>query len=374
MVKLDEVCEILDSKRIPITASERNKGIYPYYGANGIQDYVNDYIFDDELVLLAEDGGNFGSKEKPIAFRVSGKSWVNNHAHVLKPKENIDVDYLCYSLMYFDVTKLINGSTRQKLTQSAMREIKIPFVEMKEQQHIVKVLDTISEIIEKRKQQIAKLDELEKSLFIEMFGNPVTNPMGWEIMQLSTLGNKDDVVKCGPFGTQLSKNEYCESGIPIYGIPQVSSSFKKPPFAYITEEKGKELSAYSLKDGDIVMSRKGTIGKCALYQKNYQSGIIHSDLLRIRVDETRVNPIFLTHQLHSSQNVKSQVDTISNGAIMKGINVTKLSNIHVMVPPIVLQREYASKVEHIFSINNLYNQSQIKMQEEYNALMQQYFG
>ena len=117
MAKLEEVCEILDSKRIPITASDRTKGPYPYYGANGIQDYVSDYIFDDELVLLAEDGGNFGSKEKPIAYRVSGKCWVNNHAHVLKPKQGLNVDYLCYSLMFYDVSGLVNGATRQKLTQ-----------------------------------------------------------------------------------------------------------------------------------------------------------------------------------------------------------------------------------------------------------------
>ena len=93
MAKLGEVCEVLDSKRVPITAANRVSGQYP--------DYVADYIFDDELVLLAEDGGNFGSKEKPIAYRVSGKCWVNNHAHVLKPKAVIDVDYLCYSLMFF---------------------------------------------------------------------------------------------------------------------------------------------------------------------------------------------------------------------------------------------------------------------------------
>ena len=92
--KLEDVCEILDSRRVPITAKDRKAGDYPYYGANGLQDYVADYIFDDELVLLAEDGGNFGSKERPIAYRVSGKCWVNNHAHVLKAKPNMHVDYL----------------------------------------------------------------------------------------------------------------------------------------------------------------------------------------------------------------------------------------------------------------------------------------
>ena len=126
MVKLEDVCYILDNKRIPVTAENRIKGTYPYYGANGVQDYVSNFIFDDELVLLAEDGGNFGSKDKPIAYRISGKCWVNNHAHVLKPKSNIDVNYLCYSLMFYDVSGIINGATRQKLNQDAMRKMQIP--------------------------------------------------------------------------------------------------------------------------------------------------------------------------------------------------------------------------------------------------------
>ena len=122
MILIEDCCEILDSKRIPITAKNRIPGPYPYYGANGIQDYVDNYIFDDELVLLAEDGGNFGSTEKPIAYRVSGKCWVNNHAHVLKPRKGIDVDYLCYSLMFYDTNGLVNGATRQKLTQSTLKK------------------------------------------------------------------------------------------------------------------------------------------------------------------------------------------------------------------------------------------------------------
>lgn len=161
-VRLVDVCEILDSQRIPITASERQSGIYPYYGANGIQDYIANYIFDDELVLLAEDGGNFGSKDKPIAYRVSGKCWVNNHAHVLKPKENMNVDYLCYSLMFYDTTGLVNGATRQKLTQTAMKQMEIPNVSLTEQNQIVVKLNLIFDLINKRKQQLEKIDEFMK--------------------------------------------------------------------------------------------------------------------------------------------------------------------------------------------------------------------
>ena len=116
---VEECCEILDSQRVPIKGSERSAGEYPYYGANGIQDYVDDYIFDDELVLLAEDGGNFGSKIRPIAYRVSGKCWVNNHAHVLKPKSMIDVDYLCYYIrQHQDNVAIAKLKTNQPLTET----------------------------------------------------------------------------------------------------------------------------------------------------------------------------------------------------------------------------------------------------------------
>ena len=176
MMFVEDCCEILDSMRIPITAADRKEGEYPYYGANGIQDYVAGYIFDDELVLLAEDGGNFGSKEKPIAYRVSGKCWVNNHAHVLKPKAGLNVDYLCYSLMFYKVDGMVNGATRQKLTQSAMRKMQIPSRCMEEQKHIVDELNRIIKIKEQRQQELQLLDELIKARFVEMFGEPRINP------------------------------------------------------------------------------------------------------------------------------------------------------------------------------------------------------
>ena len=177
--KLEEVCEILDSRRVPITARDRKAGIYPYYGANGLQDYVAEYIFDDELVLLAEDGGNFGSKERPIAYRVSGKCWVNNHAHVLKAKPLVNVDYLCYALMFYDTEGLVNGATRQKLTQAAMRQMVIPYRDMTEQLQIVDEISQVIRLIEKRKEELELLDQLVKSRFIELFGDPMTNPKGF---------------------------------------------------------------------------------------------------------------------------------------------------------------------------------------------------
>ena len=195
MARLGDICEILDSMRVPITASDRKPGPYPYYGANGVQDYVADYIFDDELVLLAEDGGNFGSKDKPIAYRVSGKCWVNNHAHVLKPKEGLDVDYLCYSLMFYDVTGLVNGATRQKLTQADMRKMEISLPSLDEQRKIAAVLDKVSDLIAKRRQQLDKLDLLIKSRFVEMFGTFPANEHNWSV------GKIRDVIQEARYGS-----------------------------------------------------------------------------------------------------------------------------------------------------------------------------
>ena len=122
---IGESCIIRDSERIPITSTDREPGPYPYYGANGIQDYVKDYIFDGEFVLMAEDGGYFDDISRPNCYYVSGKCWVNNHAHILQPRESLNIHYLDWSIKYRDLTALVNGTTRAKLTQSAMRTIPI---------------------------------------------------------------------------------------------------------------------------------------------------------------------------------------------------------------------------------------------------------
>ena len=145
-ILLEDCCEILDSMRVPITSSERVEGTYPYYGANGIQDHVAEYIFDDELVLLAEDGGNFGSKERPIAYRVSGKCWVNNHAHVLKSKTNNK--FLMYYLNWFNYFNYVSGTTRLKLTQAMLRKIPFPNMPLEIKEQIVKKIEKAYKVLE----------------------------------------------------------------------------------------------------------------------------------------------------------------------------------------------------------------------------------
>lgn len=213
---VEDCCQILDSMRVPITASDREEGEYLYYGANGIQDYVADYIFDDELVLLAEDGGNFGSKERPIAYRVSGKCWVNNHAHVLKPKDGLDVDYLCYSLMFYKVEGMVNGATRQKLTQAAMRKMQIPSRSMDEQKYIVDKLNCIIRIKEQRQQELQLLDDLIKARFVEMFGTLNSPRQKFAKATLKELCNKITDGKHGGCKTEEGTERYYVGAREIY--------------------------------------------------------------------------------------------------------------------------------------------------------------
>ena len=125
-VKLGDVCEILDNLRKPITKSDRIKGIYPYYGATGVIDYVADYIFDEKLVLIGEDGAKWASGER-TAFIAEGKYWVNNHAHVVRPhKDTLLHEWLAYYLTYLDLTRFITGDMPPKLNQSNLKIISIP--------------------------------------------------------------------------------------------------------------------------------------------------------------------------------------------------------------------------------------------------------
>ena len=113
---LEEVVDILDGQRKPIKQGDRISGNIPYYGATGVIDFVNDYIFDDDLVLVGEDGENIKSRVLPMAFKISGKSWVNNHAHVLKP-HSINLDFLMHYLNIIDYNPYITGTAQPKLNQ-----------------------------------------------------------------------------------------------------------------------------------------------------------------------------------------------------------------------------------------------------------------
>ncbi|OKZ87922.1 restriction endonuclease subunit S [Clostridium sp. 29_15] len=170
--KLECVFEILDSMRKPIKASDREKieGNIPYYGASGVIDWINDYIFDEELILLGEDGENLNSRNSDLAFKISGKTWVNNHAHVFRVinKKECNIDFMVYYLEAKDYSIYIAGSAQPKITQAQCRKFLLPLPEKQEQDKIASILLESDKKIEEYENKKQKLEELKKGLMQEL--------------------------------------------------------------------------------------------------------------------------------------------------------------------------------------------------------------
>jgi len=170
---LNEISENLDSKRVPITKNVRNEGVIPYYGASGIVDYVADYLFDEDLLCVSEDGANLLARTYPIAFSIAGKTWVNNHAHVLRFKNIVSQKFVELYLNSILLDKFISGMAQPKLNQAMLNKIPIPFPSLKIQEAIVEKSDALT--VETKKlesiyqQKIDDLEELKKSILQKAF-------------------------------------------------------------------------------------------------------------------------------------------------------------------------------------------------------------
>ena len=333
-----DVLEIKNGKNQK--AVENPEGQYLIYGSGGLMGYADDYICEADTVII----GRKGNINNPIY--VSEPFWnVDTAFGLLTNKKILLPRYLFYFCKKYDFEKLNKTVTIPSLTKSDLLKIKIKLPNIEEQQCVIDKLNKIESIIELRKHELKLLDDFTKARFVEMFGDLASSECMWEKKKLvDVCANKDDI-KCGPFGTQLNKDEYMESGIAIWEIPQINTAFSSNPMHFLTREKAEQLKAYTIIPGDIAMSRKGNVGKCALFPVGYPEGIIHSDVLRIRVDCKSINPLFLMCQLHFSRSVTRQIELVSSGAIMAGVNVTKLKQIYIYVPPMELQQQFAAFVK-----------------------------
>lgn len=170
VIPLRNLCENLDSKRIPITSSDRETGDVPYYGASGIVDYVKDYIFDEPLLLISEDGANLLARSTPIAFSVSGKTWVNNHAHVLKFNNIYTQRFVEFYINQVDISQYITGAAQPKLSQANLNKICIPCPNIEVQEKIVREIESVIHIVEQNKRLIAIFEQKMADKISEIWG------------------------------------------------------------------------------------------------------------------------------------------------------------------------------------------------------------
>lgn len=367
---VEECCKILDSQRIPVTSHKRVKGMYPYYGANGIQDYVDNYIFDGEFVLVAEDGGNFGSKDKPIAYRVSGKCWVNNHAHILKPHDFLDVDYLCFSLMFYNTEGLVNGATRQKLNQAQLRKMKVPKLPLADQRQIVIEINQIISAKSILEKQLNDLDDLVKSRFVEMFGDIANEECKHKICKLY------EVAEAGS-SHRVFTTEFVDNGIPFYRGTEIGelSIGKIPKTPYrISEEHYKRLADKKTKPiiGDLLMPSICNRGQ--IWMVDTEEPFYYKDgrVLRISPNKEYLNPRYFLHYMQHKTFIEYQkLDTAPTFSEFK---IFLLKDFNVVLPPLTLQNEFAEFARLTDKAKSIIQKQIADLQELRDSKMSEYFG
>jgi type I restriction enzyme, S subunit len=176
--RFGEICENLDSQRVPITKSVRSSGDIPYYGASGIVDYVSEHIFDEDLLLVSEDGANLLARTYPIAFSVSGKCWVNNHAHVVRFSNSTTQRFVELFLNSITLEPYVSGMAQPKLNQKSLNSIAVPLPRLGAQEAIVSKVDELETGIERLevifRQKLAAIAELKQSLLQKAFAGELT--------------------------------------------------------------------------------------------------------------------------------------------------------------------------------------------------------
>jgi type I restriction enzyme S subunit len=180
MKSLSGTCENLDSRRVPITKNVREAGEIPYYGASGVVGHVADFIFDEDILLVSEDGANLLMRTYPIAFSVSGKSWVNNHAHVLRFPHLISQKFVEYYLNSISLEPYVSGMAQPKLNQKALNSIQVPFPALLDQEQAVERLDELAAHADRLRQvyeiRLGALVELGQSILQKAFSGELTSP------------------------------------------------------------------------------------------------------------------------------------------------------------------------------------------------------
>ena len=364
--KLGEVCEILDSKRKPVTKADRISGIYPYYGATGIQDYVDKFIFDGDYLLVGEDGAKWGTNDK-TAYQIHGKCWVNNHAHILKINDNIaNISFLEYYLVWKDLKPFITGAIVQKLTQAALVSIPAPVPPLETQSRIVSELDLLQSLIDNQQAQLKEYDILAQAIFYDMFGDPVENEKGWKTAELNSVCDVRD-------GTHDSPSYY-EDGYPLITSKNViDGKISFDDVNYISKEDFDNISKRSkVDDGDIIMPMIGTIGKPVIVKKDREFAIKNVALIKF-ISISKVINVFI-QAIMSSKAFDDYMRSKNRGGNQKFIALGDIRKLQVQVPPLSLQQSFAAKIESIEKQKAAISQSIAETQKLFDYTMDKYFG
>lgn len=367
---LGEVAENLDNMRKPVAKGGRSLGIYPYYGASGIVDYVDSFIFDGDYLLISEDGANLVVRKTPIAFSISGKTWVNNHAHVLKFDNIINQKFVNYYLNYLDLSPYITGAAQPKLNQQNLNNIKIPYPSLEIQSRIVQVLDNFDKVcndlniglpkeIELRQKQYEyfreKLltfvaeGEYTESRVEEWNNSAIIKLLQWVFGPIRVeLGAMAKIVR-GASPRPISKFiTESEKGIPWIKIGDVEKDSK-----YVSKTKERITQAGSEKSrlvykGDFIMSNSMSFGRPYILDID---GCIHDGWLSISSFEDLCSPDYLYHYLLTDTMQHMMRKNASNGTV-QNLNADIVRQLIIILPPLSIQSQIVSILDKLDTLTN----------------------
>lgn len=324
--RFDEATINLDRKRIPLSAKQRasRQGGYRYYGAQGVIDYIDDFIFNGTYLLIAEDGENLKSNKQNIAQIVEGKFWVNNHAHIVQTNESCDLHYLCYLINSMDLSGYITGSAQPKLSQSNLNAIILQLPSVDEQKRISNILTLFDDKIELNNKINENLEQQEQDLFEELFIHKV-NPE-WKAGTISDLGT----VVGGSTPSKAKSEYYTEQGI-AWITPKDLSINKSKYITHgavdITELGLKNSSASIMPEGTVLFSSRAPIGYIAIAGGE----VTTNQGFKSIVPKPEFGTPFVYHFLKYNLPI---IEGMASGSTFKEISGTTMKTIPALIPDV----------------------------------------
>lgn len=369
MVRLDDVCKAVSSN-IAQKDLENSNGVYPIYGASGFIKNVDFYKHDQKYIAIVKDGAGVGR-----ATLNPAKSSVLGTMQAIVPKPNITAEYLFYAIRRMNLSKYNTGATIPHIYFKDYKKESLPLPPLEVQQQIANTLDRAATLIEKRKEQIEKLDLLVKSQFIEMFGDPVTNPKGWGQVKFNTILSSK-----ASNGFFARRNEYTDTGnVGILGVANiVNRRYSNLGNLPRTNAKENEIRKYLIKYGDLLFCRSSLvaegIGKASIIPEGvFEDILFECHVIRTPLDLTICVPEYI-QELTTSSYFRKQILKKSKTSTMTTISQDAILNTDILLPPLELQREFYLFVQQVESQKSLLQKSLYKLEVNNKSLTQKCFS
>ena len=361
MARLGDVCKKGTSNIAQKDLAEHS-GSYPIYGASGFIKNVDFYQQENPYIAVVKDGAGIGR-----IMKLPAKSSVIGTMQYIIPCDTVDISYLAYVMENMNLSKYLTGATIPHIYFKDYQKEEFPLPPLDEQHKIAAVLDKVSNLIAKRCQQLDTLDEMVKARFVEMFGDPVSNPYQWKKVALSDVAE----VRIGPFGSLLHKKDYIVGGYPLVNPSHIlGNEIIADNKLSVSKCKYAELEPYHLKIGDIVMGRRGEMGRCAVVQ--YEGLLCGTGSLIIRTNGEMTADYI--QKIISFPSFKKSIEDMAVGQTMPNLNVPIVSNFQIIKPPLETQESYYSFANQTEKTKTAIRSSLNKLKMLKMALMQEYFG